>query len=102
MDSHWAGRRSPASMCGIYGMVSPRGTPLRYPETLRRMGATLTHRGPDSTGETVLPHAAIGVNRLRIVDLDPRADQPLRDRTSCVSLALNGEIYNAAALRREF
>jgi asparagine synthase (glutamine-hydrolysing) len=89
-------------MCGIYGMVAPRGAALRHPELLYRMGETLRHRGPDGTGTMALPHAAIGVNRLRIIDLHSRADQPFTDADHCVSLALNGEIYNAADLRRQF
>ncbi len=34
-------------MCGIYGMIAERGTPLRYPEVLEWMGEALRHRGPD-------------------------------------------------------
>src|SRR5437016_9935588 len=89
-------------MCGIYGMVSISGSPLRHPGVLDRMAATLVHRGPDAAGTMRLPHAALGANRLRIVDLHARADQPFVDREQCVSLALNGEIYNAADLRRQF
>jgi asparagine synthase (glutamine-hydrolysing) len=66
------------------------------------MRSALVHRGPDANGATELSHAALGVTRLRIVDLDPRADQPFRDDAHCVSLALNGEIYNASELRRRF
>lgn len=89
-------------MCGIFGMVSLRGAPLRYPEALARMGDTIRHRGPDSSGSVSLPHAALGANRLRIVDMDPRADQPFTDLSICASLVFNGEIYNAAELRRQF
>src|SRR5262245_21457677 len=89
-------------MCGIYGMVSLDGSPLRHREILQTMGGLLRHRGPDAQGAMVLPHAAIGVNRLRIMDLDPRADQPLLDPAHCTAFAVNGEIYNAPELRREF
>src|ERR1051326_2406076 len=89
-------------MCGIYGMVSLSGTPLRNPGVLERMAASLAHRGPDAAGTMRLPHAVLGASRLRIVDLHARADQPFVDQGHCVSLALNGEIYNAAGLRRRF
>ncbi len=89
-------------MCGIYGVVSPAGAPLRDPQALERMGRTLRHRGPDGCGNLTLPHASLGVNRLRIVDLGPRADQPFADAASCVWVAVNGEIYNAPELRRQF
>src|SRR5439155_14770273 len=89
-------------MCGIYGMVSPAGAALRAPEALERMGRTLHHRGPDGCGQLALPHATLGVHRLRIVDLGPRGDQPFADAASCVWAAVNGEIYNAPDLRRRF
>src|SRR5580765_4301000 len=89
-------------MCGIYGMVSLSGAELRHPDVLERMAASLTHRGPDASGTMRMPHALMGARRLRIVDLHARADQPFVDRKQCVSLALNGEIYNAADLRRRF
>jgi len=89
-------------MCGIYGMISLRGAPLRHPEQLDRMRSRLMHRGPDASGTFELAHAALGVTRLRIVDLDPRADQPFSDGGRCVSLVLNGEIYNARELRSRF
>jgi len=44
----------------------------------------------------------MGVERLRVVDLDPRGDQPFSDPTDRVWLACNGEIYNAPELRRRF
>ena len=66
------------------------------------MGETLKHRGPDGTQTAVLPHAALGVNRLRIVDRLPRADQPFVHAERRTWLALNGEIYNSNDLRKEF
>jgi asparagine synthase (glutamine-hydrolysing) len=44
----------------------------------------------------------LGTERLRVVDLDPRADQPFSDPANRVWLACNGEIYNAPDLRRRF
>lgn len=89
-------------MCGIYGMVSLDGHPLRHPELLSGMRQDLRHRGPDGHGCQALAHAAMGVNRLRIVDRTAAADQPFTDPTGAAWLALNGEIYNAAALRSRY
>jgi asparagine synthase (glutamine-hydrolysing) len=66
------------------------------------MGPLLRHRGPDGSGLLRQPHAIIGAERLRVVDLDPRADQPFSDPTNRIWLACNGEIYNAPDLRRRF
>lgn len=89
-------------MCGIYGLASPAGAPLRWPDLPDKMGTALRHRGPDGEGMLRRPHAVLGARRLRIVDLDPRADQPFADPSGRVWLACNGEIYNAADLRRRF
>jgi asparagine synthase (glutamine-hydrolysing) len=89
-------------MCGIYGMVSLRGAPLSHPDSLLAMAKALAHRGPDGSGRLTRSDAAMGTERLRVVDLDPRADQPFVDPRGTVWLACNGEVYNAPELRRRF
>jgi asparagine synthase (glutamine-hydrolysing) len=89
-------------MCGIYGMVSRTGASLRYPEALDRMGHALAHRGPDGHAVFTSTCASIGTERLRIVDLHVRADQPFAAPSSQVWLECNGEIYNARTLRAEY
>lgn len=88
-------------MCGIYGMVA-NGAALRYPEVLGFMGEALRHRGPDGHAELTRPEAVIGTERLRIIDLHERADQPFAAPGSQVWLECNGEIYNAAEIRARF
>jgi asparagine synthase (glutamine-hydrolysing) len=89
-------------MCGIFGVASPGSRPLvDHTAALQVMCDALRHRGPDGDGLCRTPRAAIGVTRLRVVDLDPRADQPF-SHPSGVVLACNGEIYNAPDLRRRF
>jgi asparagine synthase (glutamine-hydrolysing) len=88
-------------MCGIYGMVA-NGAALRYPEVLGFMGEALRHRGPDGHAEFTRPDAVIGTERLRIIDLHERADQPFAAPGSQVWLECNGEIYNAAEIRARF
>lgn len=88
-------------MCGIYGMVAD-GAALRHPGVLAKMGEALRHRGPDGHAEFARPEAAIGTERLRIIDLHERADQPFAAPGSQVWLECNGEIYNAAEIRARF
>jgi asparagine synthase (glutamine-hydrolysing) len=88
-------------MCGIYGMVAD-GAALRHPEVLGFMGEALRHRGPDGHAELTRPEAVIGTERLRIIDLHERADQPFAAPGSQVWLECNGEIYNAAEIRARF
>ncbi|MSR06819.1 MAG: asparagine synthase (glutamine-hydrolyzing) [Gemmatimonadetes bacterium] len=89
-------------MCGIYGMVSVSGRPIAHPEHADAMRRSLAHRGPDGHGCMSRPYAIVGVNRLRIMDRRPEADQPLADTGGRVWVAVNGEIYNAPDIRRRF
>lgn len=89
-------------MCGIYGMVAAGEAALRYPEVLELMGEALRHRGPDGRAVLTNPHAVIGTQRLRIIDLHERADQPFTAPGAHVWLECNGEIYNAAEIRARY
>lgn len=75
---------------------------LRHPQVLELMGEALRHRGPDGHATFVQPRAQIGTERLRIIDLHERADQPFASPDNTVWLEANGEIYNAAELRARF
>src|SRR5438445_791097 len=82
-------------MCGIFGVVSLSGLPLRHPEGVAAMAAALAHRGPD--GERIVghEHARLGARRLAIMDLTP-GDQPFQSPDGAVWMVCNGEIYTAA------
>ena len=58
------------------------------------------HRGPDSRGIHHAEQVALGVQRLRIIDLET-GDQPIYNEDRSVVVILNGEIYNYRDLRRE-
>jgi asparagine synthase (glutamine-hydrolysing) len=82
-------------MCGICGTTEDRtGT------ATERMLGMLVHRGPDDAGLHLddAGGAALGVRRLSIIDLQT-GHQPLANEDRTVWAALNGEIYNYAALR---
>lgn len=87
-------------MCGICGWVDPTGEVASG--AVRAMMGRLAHRGPDGEGLWSDPSgvAVLGHTRLRIVDLDPRADQPMVDPSGAV-LVFNGELYGFAAHRAE-
>ena len=87
-------------MCGIFGAVSLSGAPLKHPDCIAAMGAALAHRGPD--GERIVGHerARLGARRLAIMDLTT-GDQPFQSPDGAIWMICNGEIYNAAELRRE-
>ena len=83
-------------MCGIAGLV---GSDKRErAQRMRAMRDLITHRGPDSAGELVDGVAALGVRRLRVIDLIT-GDQPLSNEDGTVWTVFNGEIYNFRELR---
>src|SRR5256885_3357629 len=87
-------------MCGIFGAVSLSGAPLGPPERSAARAAAVARRGPD--GERIVGHASarLGARRLAIMDLTT-GDQPFQSPDGAVWMVCNGEIYNAAELRRD-
>ena len=84
-------------MCGIAGKVSVHGSiPAGLVEA---MCDEQVHRGPDSRGVYRADGVALGVQRLRIIDLET-GDQPIFNEDRSVAVVLNGEIYNFRELRR--
>lgn len=61
------------------------------------------HRGPDGTGhwQSFDQRATFGHNRLAIIDLSARADQPFSSTDGRHTLVFNGEIYNYRELRKK-
>jgi asparagine synthase (glutamine-hydrolysing) len=84
-------------MCGIVGQARSDGAPVDRSQ-LERMCAALAHRGPDARGVHVSPQAGLGIQRLRVIDLET-GDQPVYNEDRTVAVVLNGEIYNYRELR---
>jgi len=86
-------------MCGICGFLNLNFEPVADRERIDQMSASLEHRGPDSHGKFELPHLALAIRRLSIIDLQT-GDQPLTNEAGDVTLVFNGEIYNYREIRR--
>ena len=93
-------------MCGFGGIINS-GEPVSKKQ-LAKIAGDVKFRGPDSCGLLILDNSlnktdtgnsALFFNRLAIIDLDPRSDQPFEDDTHI--LIFNGEIYNYTELRKE-
>ncbi|WP_068064675.1 asparagine synthase (glutamine-hydrolyzing) [Nocardia xishanensis] len=82
------------AVCGIVDFEAPVD-----PGPLAAMCAVLRHRGPDDHATWHDRHAALGFQRLSIVDVRHGA-QPTADESGSIRALLNGEIYNHKALRR--
>jgi asparagine synthase (glutamine-hydrolysing) len=84
-------------MCGITGQLRSDGAGVD-PGLIEDMCAGLEHRGPDSRGVFAEGPVGLGIQRLRIIDLDT-GDQPIFNEDRSVVVVLNGEIYNYRELR---
>ena len=89
-------------MCGIVGYVDYReGRFELEPACFDRMIDAMSHRGPDGRGRFQRPGVGLGHRRLAILDVHPRAGQPMQAPNQDVWICHNGEIYNYRELRRE-
>ncbi|RMG27769.1 MAG: N-acetylglutaminylglutamine amidotransferase [Gammaproteobacteria bacterium] len=85
-------------MCGLCGELRFDGRPAD-PGVLDRMLPRLARRGPDHEGRFHSGPVVLGHRRLAILDLSPRAHQPLADPDSGCVIVFNGTIYNYPELR---
>jgi asparagine synthase (glutamine-hydrolysing) len=90
-------------MCGIAGfwLGSPAAdSPL---EILKRMGDSISYRGPDDSGYFSDPAAGVGLvhRRLSILDLSPAGHQPMTSPSGRYVIVFNGEVFNFQEIRAE-
>ena len=93
-------------MCGIAGFVNLDGAPADA-RVLGAMTDLIRHRGPDDAGACCLslrgdiPDTALGVQRLKILDLSDRGGQPMTSPDGSIAVLFNGAIYDAFDSRAE-
>lgn len=87
-------------MCGICGIVHADPTRVVDEAELLAMRDAITARGPDDAGTCSAPGIALGSRRLSILDLSPRGHMPMHTDDGRFHIVYNGEVYNAAELRR--
>lgn len=86
-------------MCGICGVVPfADADPAETHEHVRKMLASLTHRGPDDAATGRSGAAEFGATRLAIRSVDD-GRQPMTEADTGVLVACNGEIDNHRELR---
>lgn len=88
-------------MCGIVGLASVRSANNR--QWLSASRETMTHRGPNGSGEWWSEDKRVGFGhqRLSILDLSPAGHQPMRIAELGLTIVFNGEIYNHKEIRKE-
>lgn len=93
-------------MCGFAGVIN--GSRQLSEDQIKVIASHVSYRGPDSSGFRILNedlnpvqvgNTAIFFNRLAILDLDSRSNQPFENDQYL--LVFNGEIYNFKELKAE-
>ncbi len=90
-------------MCGFVGIISKEGFSdgAFIGQKNKIMTNMLLHRGPDSQEIYQNDWIALGFNRLSILDLESRSNQPMFDDSGRYVIVYNGEVYNYLEIRKE-
>lgn len=93
-------------MCGIAGIINFKKNLVTYKEynklLVREMALSISHRGPDSSGEWIGEHAAFSHTRLAVID-PGGGKQPMQKTSEGHEFVItyNGELYNTDDLRND-
>jgi len=85
------------SMCGISGIIGNIND--NHINSIKNMVTMQSHRGPDGHRVIRTPSSLLGFSRLKIIDFDDRAMQPIISKDKKYILLFNGEIYNYKKLK---
>ena len=89
-------------MCSIVGLKNFYGIPKKSDQTRVELGLEkLIHRGPDNSKAVIFGKMVLGHNRLSIIDLQERSNQPFFDISGRYAIVFNGEIYNYPELKND-
>lgn len=89
-------------MCGFLVDFSSNKENIPNEKVFRSLLELSSFRGPDATEVVEYSNGYFGFNRLSVIGLDKRADQPLQSKSHRYTLCFNGEIYNYRNLAREY
>jgi asparagine synthase (glutamine-hydrolysing) len=87
-------------MCGIVGVWSNETVSIKE-KFVDRILNRQSHRGPDNKSKYSVNDIVLGHNRLAIIDLNRKSNQPFVSNCGRYSIVFNGEIYNYIELKKE-
>ena len=88
-------------MCGILGELS-FNSKLSDKDSFLQLLNLSKDRGPDSEGYyTNNKNLQLGFNRLRVLDMTTRGDQPILSNKGRFIMIYNGEVYNYLDIREK-
>jgi asparagine synthase (glutamine-hydrolysing) len=85
-------------MCGIAGVLNLKKPGSISLDLIKRMVASLYHRGPDESGIYLDNWIGLGHARLSIIDLSG-GSQPIHNEDETLWIVYNGEVFNYPELR---
>lgn len=88
-------------MCGITGIKIFSAESSGLLHKINDSVACLQYRGPDAKDVFQTETVALGHARLAIIDLNPRASQPMHDESGRYTIVFNGEIFNFKSIKDE-
>ena len=90
-------------MCGIAGFIfNKKNINNTFKEKiLNQLCDDMVRRGPDNKGLWISKNKSVGLghNRLSIIDLNQRSNQPMCSKDNNYIISFNGEIYNYKELK---
>ncbi len=87
-------------MCGIGGIFAfEKNNSTRYEHAIKIISEQLTHRGPDCQNIIQTDNCFLTHTRLKIIDLNDSANQPMVCYQNRYTIIFNGEIYNYKDLK---
>ena len=86
-------------MCGLFGVLSTKK--LNDRKKFLSCLNLLKHRGPDAQGTFFDENIYFGHNRLSIIDVSKKANQPMYTKANDYTLIYNGELYNYQILKKQ-
>ena len=87
-------------MCGINGVYNHQSIE-DVENKVKQMNSLTKHRGPDFDDVYLDSTVCLGHNRLAIIDLDSKSNQPFTSNDKNLILVYNGEIYNFPELKKQ-
>jgi len=88
-------------MCGISGIINWQEVTKKELDNVSSSLKEMDYRGPDYSNVFQSKFAILGHNRLSILDLNKRSNQPMTVSDGQFTIVFNGEIYNHNELRKE-
>ena len=88
-------------MCAINGIINWNGVSNLYKEQIIASLKEMEYRGPDFSNTHSDANSILGHNRLAIVDLNPRSNQPMLSENKRYTIVFNGEIYNYKDIKND-